>query len=180
MNELPTPRSDAWAVKWTDVKQDTWYVPRIHARTLERELATLQQELAEARQRDEATRQREQGLIKECVEYRGYLYGCDKHRLWQGMSCIGCIEQERDTLRQQLSDTVSQVNYWQAQHERERLSRIEDINKYAAQNDRLREALQNWIKYFQADIPTTADTHEAQAEDFTKYWFTTQEALSQP
>jgi hypothetical protein len=38
-NEVPTPISDALAVRWTDVKSDTWYVPRIHVRNLERELA---------------------------------------------------------------------------------------------------------------------------------------------
>lgn len=41
------------------------------------------------------------GLIEEATNYRGYLYGCNKHRLWQGMSCIGCIEKDRDSLREQ-------------------------------------------------------------------------------
>lgn len=46
--EIPTPRADALAVRWTDVKSDTWYVPRIHARALERELATAKQQAAQA------------------------------------------------------------------------------------------------------------------------------------
>lgn len=29
---------------------------------------------------------------KEAAECRGYLYGCDEHKLWQGASCIGCLE----------------------------------------------------------------------------------------
>jgi hypothetical protein len=37
-NAPPTPFSDHHAVRWTDVKSDTYYVPRIHARHLELEL----------------------------------------------------------------------------------------------------------------------------------------------
>jgi hypothetical protein len=48
--ETPTPRCDAWAVPWTDVKSDTWYVPRIHARTLERELSAAMAAIADAKE----------------------------------------------------------------------------------------------------------------------------------
>lgn len=43
------------------------------------------------RERDEAR--------KKTQEYRGLLYGCDNHGLWDGLSCIGCVEAERDQLR---------------------------------------------------------------------------------
>lgn len=50
--------------------------------------------------------------------------------------------------------------------------------KLCAENARLRAALEGWVKYFQADIPMTADAQEAQGEEFTRCWFDTQSALS--
>lgn len=49
--ETPTPKCDVWSVPWTEVKADTWYVPRIHARFLERQLTHLTAQLEEARRR---------------------------------------------------------------------------------------------------------------------------------
>lgn len=45
---------------------------------------------------------------QEAQQYRGLLYGCDKHKLWQGLSCIGCIEAERDQLRK-VCDELAKV-----------------------------------------------------------------------
>lgn len=42
--EIPTPRSDGWAVSWNYIKSDTFYVPRIHVRQLERELHQANEE----------------------------------------------------------------------------------------------------------------------------------------
>lgn len=33
-------------------------------------------------------------LVKEASDYRGYLYGCHRHKLWQGHVCIGCLEED--------------------------------------------------------------------------------------
>lgn len=65
------------------------------------EIERLQTE-REALQKSDATlRNLNSELVKECSGYRGLLYGCDNHRLWNGLSCIGCIEAERDSLRTQ-------------------------------------------------------------------------------
>jgi hypothetical protein len=36
--DIPTPETDEHAIPWTEVKPDTWYVPRVHVRDLERVL----------------------------------------------------------------------------------------------------------------------------------------------
>ena len=42
--------------------------------------------------------------------YRSILSGCSVHGLWEGVSCIGCIEQERDILRQQLAEAQAALD----------------------------------------------------------------------
>jgi len=42
----------------------------------------------------------------------------------------------------------------------------------------LTSALKNWINYFQADVPITAQTSQEQGDLFTQYWFETEQALS--
>jgi len=40
----------------------------------------------------------------KAAHYRGWLYGCDKHKLWNGTACIGCIEDERDAQKQRADE----------------------------------------------------------------------------
>ena len=56
---------------------------------------------------------------------------------------------------------------------------LDDANAaLSAENAKLRVALEGWVKYFQRDVPITADAAEAQGEEFTHCWFETEKALS--
>lgn len=46
---------------------------------------------------------------KEAQEYRSLLYGCSNHGLWNGLSCIGCVEAERDQLRKVVDELAKAV-----------------------------------------------------------------------
>lgn len=89
-NQSETPRTDAEEIilnddpHWPNSKMGgTRVVKSDFARQLERELTASKSEVS---------------------KYRGLLYGCDEHRLWNGLSCIGCIESERDTFKAQLEE----------------------------------------------------------------------------
>lgn len=49
-NEIPTPRSDRCAVRCHEVKHDTFYVPRIRSREIERSLILATAKLEKARE----------------------------------------------------------------------------------------------------------------------------------
>jgi len=54
-------------------------------------------------------------------------------------------------------------------------------NQLAASNQLISEltsALKNWINYFQADVPKTAESSQEQGDAFTQYWFETEQALT--
>ena len=53
------------------------------------------------------------------------------------------------------------------------------IERLQAENAKLRSALEGWVKYFQADVPMTAEGLEEQGDAFTHCWFETEKAISE-
>ena len=68
----------------------------------------LVQALAEKKMIQQLERERDEAR-KEARNYRDHLYGCHEHRLWQGDSCIGCVELERDQLRKRVEELELQL-----------------------------------------------------------------------
>lgn len=61
-------------------------------------------------EREKWKREKEQET-KMVAHYRGLLYGCSTHGLWEGLSCIGCIEQERDEARREVENWKKRFEY---------------------------------------------------------------------
>jgi len=106
------------------------------------------------------------------------------------------IGDERDQLQSKLTATekeLEEVKKWKEEDPRmlREQIRVSDVayqslferNKVeVAERDQLiselTSALKNWINYFQADVPITAQTSQEQGDLFTQYWFETEQALS--
>lgn len=67
--------------------------------------------------------------------YRSILSGCSVHGLWEGVSCIGCIEQERDILRQQLAEAQAAIGVKDAALEEVALGGCEGPNETTCLQD---------------------------------------------
>lgn len=84
---------DQPGIYYWDGKANIHAMDKIH--TLERELNAAKREVEEANKRG--------------AHYRALLYGCDKHGLWDGLSCIGCIAEERDQLLREKAELEKQL-----------------------------------------------------------------------
>lgn len=67
--------------------------------------------------------------------YRSILSGCSVHGLWEGVSCIGCIEQERDQLRKQLAEAQAAIGVKDAALEEVALGGCEGPNETTCLQD---------------------------------------------
>jgi chromosome segregation ATPase len=89
-------------------------------------------------------------------------------------SRLTATEKELEGVKQ--ANAAIYAKYVEQGNKREK--EFEQLEKSQQLISELTSALKNWINYFQTDVPKTAESSEAQGEEFTKCWFETEQALT--
>lgn len=74
-------------------------------------ISALDQQVFKLQKENEELRKLNSALVTEAANYRGLLYGCDKHKMWNGLACIGCLEQERDLAKSERQVYKDRIDY---------------------------------------------------------------------